>query len=253
VTRGARLPFASAVYGVLGVLIVLVAWQLLASTSLLSDAVTGPSGVARVLADSGQRSQLSDAAVTTGQEALLGFLWSLLLAVAVGLVTTLVRPLRRGIDQLATIESAIPFVALAPILLAVFARDHVPSAMGAATAFFPLYVAVVAGMDAVPASVADLCTVLGANRRDTLLRARVPAGLPVVAAGMKVGMPLAIVGAVIGEWFGSSGGVGPIMLAAMRSYEMPTMWAAVTVTVLVALVLYGACALIERLASARFG
>jgi ABC-type nitrate/sulfonate/bicarbonate transport system permease component len=248
VTRSVR----SGAYGVLGVALVLLLWQLLASTGTLGGTLTAPTVVARVFADPAERTTLSQAAFATGMEAVEGFLWSLLYAVVIGLLVTVLRPLRRGVDQLATIESAIPFVSLAPIILAVFSREHVPAAMAAATAFFPLYIAVVAGMDAVSSTVADLCTVLGASRYDTLFRARIPAGLPVIATGLKVGMPLAIVGAVIGEWFGSSQGVGPIMLAAMRGYQMPTMWAAVTATVVVALVLYGVCAFVESLVNSRF-
>jgi NitT/TauT family transport system permease protein len=235
----------------LGLVLVLVVWQVLAGA--VGGALSAPTVVARVFGDGDERATLGQAAGATGVEAVEGFLWSLLSAAVVGMVVTLLRPLRRGVDQLATIESAIPFVSLAPIMLAFFSREHVPAAMAAATAFFPLYIAVVAGMEAVSSTVSDLCTVLGASRLNTLLRARIPAGLPVVATGLKVGMPLAIVGAVIGEWFGSSEGLGPIMLAAMRGYQMPTMWAAVTATVVVALVLYGVCAFIELLVTSRFG
>lgn len=243
----------SAGYGVLGIGLVLVAWQLVATLDVLDGAVSAPTAVAGVLGDAGQRAVLTDAVLATGTEAVQGFCWGLIAAVLLGVLVTVVRPLRSGMDQLATIESAIPFVALAPIMIAVFSRDHVPSAIAAATAFFPLYVAVVAGMDAIAPAVADLCTVFGASGRATLLRARLPAGLPVMATGLKVGMPLAIVGAVIGEWFGARAGIGPVMLAAMRGYRMPTMWAAVTCTVVMALLLFGVCALIERLAVTRFG
>jgi ABC-type nitrate/sulfonate/bicarbonate transport system permease component len=240
-------------YGLAGVLVVLVVWQLIAATKVLGGVLSAPTVVARVLGDDDQRSVLMTAVVATGGEAVEGFLWGLAAAIGLGVLVTVVRPLRAGMDQLATIESAVPFVALAPIMIAVFSREHVPSAIAAATAFFPLYVAVVAGMDAITPAVADLFTVFGATGVARLLRARVPAGLPVMATGLKVGMPLAIVGAVIGEWFGARQGIGPVMLAAMRSYRMPTMWAAVVLTVGLALMLYGMCSLIERFAAVRFG
>lgn len=250
---GIRGMVRPAALGIAGVVLVLVAWQLVAAVDLLDGAVSAPTAVATVLGDAAQRAVLLDAVTTTAGEAVQGFFWGLVAAVLLGVLVTVIRPLRAGMDQLATIESAIPFVAIAPIMIAVFSREDVPSAIAAATAFFPLYVAVVAGMDAIAPAVADLFTVLGASGRATLLRARLPAGLPVMATGLKVGMPLAIVGAVIGEWFGARAGIGPVMLAAMRGYRMPTMWAAVACTVAVALLLYGICGLIERLAVARFG
>ncbi len=241
-----------AALGALGLLIVVAVWQVVAAAQLLGTSVAPPTAVAALFADADQRTLLLSAALTTGSRAITGFAVSFGLAVLAGLLVTVVRPLRRGIDQIATIESAIPFVALAPILLALFPREQLPAAMGAATAFFPLYVAIVAGMSATPRGVIDVCDALGASWWTTLVRARIPAGLPVIATGAKVGVPLSIVGAVIGEWFGAGEGVGPLMLVAMRNYEMPKMWAAMTVTVALALALYGVAAVLEWAAARRF-
>jgi ABC-type nitrate/sulfonate/bicarbonate transport system permease component len=251
--RTERPPALAAALGVLGIAIVLGLWQALAKAGVLGTTLSAPTQVARVFGDDRERALLLKAGRITGVEALTGFLWAVVIALVIGLLVALLPPLRRGVDQLATIESAIPFVALAPILLATFERNHIPAAMAACTAFFPLYIGVVSGLHAVSPAVADVCTVFGSSRRQRLLRALVPAGIPVFATALKVAMPLAIVGAVIGEWFGASGGIGPIMLVAMRGYHMPTMWAAVTVTVVVAMVLFGVTALLERLADARFG
>lgn len=241
------------VYAAIGLVITVGVWQVVAMAQVFGTTVSSPLAVARVFADARRRSTLLAGVRVTMLESLQGFGWALVAAALVALVATLVPALRRGIDQLGTIESAIPFVSLAPILLALFDRDMVPSAMAACTAFFPLYLAFVSGLAAGPRSAIDLLTVLGASRWDTLLRARIPAGLPVLTTGMKVAMPLAIVGAVIGEWFGSSGGVGPILLVAMRNYQMPTMWSAVVATVVLALCLYGVCVLLDKLAVSRFG
>ncbi|WP_099022410.1 ABC transporter permease [Mycolicibacterium palauense] len=236
-----------------GLLACLVVWQIVAAKEVFGTTIAAPDAVVRVFADTAQRHSLLDGMRVTGLESLQGFSWALAAAAVIGLVATMVPALRRGIDQLGTIVSAIPFVSLAPILLALFDRDMVPSAMAACTAFFPLYIALVSGLAALPGSVVDLLTVLGASRWNVLLRARIPAGLPVLTTGAKVAMPLAIVGAVIGEWFGSQGGVGPIMLVAMRNYRMPTMWAAVMATVVLALALYGLCVLADRIVATRFG
>lgn len=242
----------SAVLGVIGLILVVVAWQLVAAAELLGTSVAPPTAVAAVLGEVDQRSTLVTAALQTGGEAVAGFAAGFVAAGLAGLLVTALHPLRRGVDQLATIESAIPFVALAPILLALFSRDHLPAAMAAATAFFPLYIAIVSGMAATPPAIADVCTVFGASRPAMLIRARIPAALPVIATGTKVGVPLAIVGAVIGEWFGARAGIGPVMLVAMRNYQMPMMWAAMTVTVALALVLYGIAAALEWAAIRRF-
>jgi ABC-type nitrate/sulfonate/bicarbonate transport system permease component len=242
-----------AALGVLGMVIVVVMWQIVAAAKLLGTSVASPAAVVGVFGNPAQRSLLLTATVQTGSEAVAGFAAACVAAALAGLLVTAIRPLRRGVDQLATVESAIPFVALAPILLALFSRDHLPAAMAAATAFFPLYIAIVSGLAAAPQAIVDVHTVLGASQLTTLLRARIPAGLPIVATGAKVGVPLAIVGAVIGEWFGASAGVGPVMLVAMRNYQMPMMWATMTATVALALALYGIAAACEWAAIRRFG
>jgi NitT/TauT family transport system permease protein len=248
----ARSPAVAGLLGAVGLGLTVAAWQGVAAAQWFGTTIAAPTEVLDVLGDPVQRRVLLDAAAITAQEAVTGFFWGAGLALAVGLLVVLVPVLRRGVDQLATIESAIPFVALAPILLATVAREDIPAAMGAATAFFPVYVAVVSGLRAAPAAVTDVFTVFGSSRLQRLTRALVPSGIPVLATGLKVAMPLAIVGAVIGEWFGASSGLGPVMLVAMRNYRMPIMWAAVTVTVVVALLLYAATALVEKLAVTRF-
>lgn len=251
--RAARSPVTGPALAVLGVVLLLAAWQAVAALRWFGTTVCAPTVVVRVFADASSRRVLLDGAGATMLEAVEGFGWALLAAVVVGVLATLLPFLRSGLDQLGTIESAIPFVAIAPILLALFSRDTVPTAMAATTAFFPLYLALVSGLAAVSPAVADLCAALGAARRDTLLRARIPAALPVLTIGMKTAIPLAVLGGVIGEWLGSSNGIGPIMLVAMRNYRMPMMWAAVVVTVVIALLLYGGCAALEWVTARRFG
>lgn len=242
----------TAALAVLGCAIVVVCWQVVAAAQVFGTTIAPPTDVLAVYGDAGQRAVLIDAAQVTAGEAVTGFGWGFGIALVIGVAVVFVPVLRPGVDQLATIQNAIPFMALAPILLATVPREAVPAAMAACTTFFPIYIAVVAGLRAAPAALHDVCTVYGASRSQRLVRAMLPASVPVIANGLKVAMPLAIVGAVIGEWFGSSGGVGPVLLVAMRNYQMPVMWAAVVTTVTVALLLYGTTVLTERLALARF-
>ncbi|MDY7105621.1 MAG: ABC transporter permease subunit [Actinomycetota bacterium] len=241
---------AAALGGAAGLLAV---WQLIGAGEVFGTSIAPPSDVIEVFGESQQRSRVVDAALSTGSSALWGFAWAVLLAALVGAVAVLVPHLRRGADQLATMQSAAPFVALAPIFLANFDRTTVPIAMAASTAFFTFYVAFTSGLEAASPALYDVLTVFGGSRRARFVRVQLPAALPVVAAGFKVGMPLAIVGAVIGEWFGASNGVGPLLLTALRNYQMPLMWAVASATVALALVLFGVMAAFERAMTERFG
>jgi len=238
-----------AILGAVGLLIV---WQIVGSYDLLGTTISAPTEIVEVFGDGATRSNLIRAGLVTMREAIFGFLWGLVLAAIAGLIAVSVPWLRRGVDQLATIESAIPFVALGPILIATVDRTSIASAMAAATAFFTMYVAIVAGLRSASSTVEDVFTVFGSSRRQRLVRSHVPAALPVISTGLKVAMPLTIVGAVIGEWFGASKGIGPLILVAVRNYRMPDMWAAAVVTVVVALILFGVMAVLERATLRRF-
>lgn len=235
-----------------GAIGLLVVWQIVGATEVFGTSISPPSDVLGVFTDSVRRPVVVNAAIATGTEAVKGFLWGTVLAVLFGLFVTSLPVFRKGVDQLATIQSAIPFVALAPILLANFDRPTIPVAMAASTVFFTIYVAVVQGLSSASPTLDEVLVVFGGSRRSRLMRIQVPSALPVVATSFKVAMPLAIVGAVIGEWFGVSKGIGPLLLTSLRNYQMPLMWASATATVIVALLLFGVMALLERLATERF-
>lgn len=245
-------PLRRAFAGLGGVVALLVVWQLVGAGEVFGTSIAPPTDVVDVFTGD-QRSVVVDAAIATGWEAVRGFLWGVVIAAVIGTLVVVVPVVRRGVDQLATIQSAVPFVALAPILLATFDRKTIPVAMAASTVFFTIYVAIVSGLHAASPTLHEVLTVFGGSRRSRLLRVQLPAALPVIATGFKVAMPLAIVGAVIGEWFGASKGIGPVLLTGLRNYQMPLMWAAATATVLVALVLFSVMALLERLTTERFG
>lgn len=235
-----------------GAALLLVVWQIVGVTEVFGTTISPVTDVIDVFTDPARRPTIVNAALATATEAVKGFFWGALVAIVVGLFVTSLPIFRKGVDQLATIQSAIPFVALAPILLANFERTTIPVAMAACTVFFTIYVAVVQGLGSASPTLNEVLVVFGGSRRAKLLRIQLPSALPVVATSLKVAMPLAIVGAVIGEWFGVSKGIGPVLLTALRNYQMPIMWAAATSTVIVALVLFGVMALIERLAMERF-
>lgn len=236
---------------ILGTGLALLIWQVVAISQIFGTTIAPPTEVVALMAQPGTRDTLISAGLVTGQEAVKGLSWAVLAAIIIGVTVHVLPPLRGGVDQLATALSAIPFVALAPILIATISRDQVAAAMAACTAFFSLYVAVVAGLVALPRSADDVFTVLGSNWWRRLRYGRIPSGAPVLATGLKVATPLAIVGTVIGEWFGASTGLGPIMLVATRNYQMTMMWAGVVATVIVALTMYSVAALIERIVSER--
>ena len=235
-----------------GFLLILAIWELVVAGGWLDTSVPSIGSVLDEFREANSRSILFRAMRVTGSEALRGFVLGLVLAAAAGAITVLVPHLKRGLDQLATFENAVPLVALGPILLATLDRQSVPVAMSAVAVFFTLYVGVTTGLSKYSHAHADLFQVLGATRRDRLVKMQLPSAIPVVVTSLKVAIPYAIVGAIIGEWFGAQRGLGPVMLVAMQTYKMPSLWAGAVCAVGLSLLCYGGMALLESRTDRRF-
>ena len=132
------LPSRSRLFGsVAGVVLLLVLWQIIGQTQVFGSSISSLTTVAAVWTDSSQNSVIAQAAWSTAREALTGFVGGGLIALVASALVVLVPPLRRGVDQLATISSAIPYVALAPILLGICSQGSIPAAMAGISVFFP--------------------------------------------------------------------------------------------------------------------
>jgi NitT/TauT family transport system permease protein len=69
---------------------------------------------------------------------------------------------------------------------------------------------------------------------------------------MKLAIPVAFIGAIVGEWFGASRGLGLLMVSAMQNFQIPLLWSAVLIVTLASLALFGLMSLVERLVYGRF-
>ena len=131
-------------------------------------------------------------------------------------------------------------------------REATPAAVAAIGVFFVIYVATSAAFEDVTAAHRDLFTALGAGRLQRFARLGVPAAIPAIVTGAKVAVPAALIGAILGEWFGASRGLGVLMVSAMQNFQIPLLWAAVLLASLVSLALFRAGAVLERAVAARF-
>jgi ABC-type nitrate/sulfonate/bicarbonate transport system permease component len=160
--------------------------------------------------------------------------------------------LRPGADHTTAVIHAIPQVALAPVFIIVGGPETAPVAISALNVFFILYVAASSGFASSSRAHRDLLAVLGASPFARLWRLDLPAALPSMASGLKLAIPAALVGTLIGEWFGAPRGLGVLIVNAMENFQIPLLWSAVLLTLCASLVLYALCSLLERAAESRF-
>ncbi|TFF18411.1 ABC transporter permease [Jiella endophytica] len=159
--------------------------------------------------------------------------------------------LKRGLLPIGNLVSALPIVGVAPIMVMWFGFDW-PSkaAVVVVMTFFPMLVNTVAGLAASSAMERDLMRTYAASHGQTLFKLRLPAALPFIFNALKINATLALIGAIVAEFFGTPiVGMGFRISAEIGRMNTPMVWAEITVAALVGSLSYGAIALIERRAT----
>jgi NitT/TauT family transport system permease protein len=199
--------------------------------------VPAPSSVARQLADNPAR--LLTHSVTTLQEVLGGFALGVVVSVPLGLLIVWSRFLERLIYPLLVAFQAIPKVALAPILVVWFGFGPTSKVMlGFVTAMFPIVINTVIGLNQTPPEMVHLMRSLGASQLQTFTKIRIFTAAPYIFGGFKVGITLAVVGAVVGEFIASNSGLGYLLLVANNSFNTPMLFGVVVLLSLMSVALF---------------
>lgn len=216
----------------MGLLILAGLWELVGRTGLAGPSWPPLTQVLATIADPDTSPVLLRAWRATALQALSGYLLGTGLAVAAALVAIAVPVIRPGLLQLAAFVNAIPVIIAGPVFLATVDRSHSPAALAALVVTFVVFLSTVAGAQQIPATWNELFHANGASRLQLLARLQAPAVLPALLDGLRVAVPLAMLGAVIGEWFGAERGFGPVLISAMQNYQITLLWAAALVIAL---------------------
>ncbi|MDH7972094.1 ABC transporter permease [Sphingomonas sp. AR_OL41] len=198
-----------------------------------------PSAIAEELWRS--RDALAAGLLETLTEVFWGFVAALAVGVPISAFVFFSNTARRTVYPLLVALQSIPKVGLAPILVAGLGYGLSSKlTMAFLFAFFPVVVAGMGGLASTPAHLEEHFRALRASRWQTFWRLRLPCALPTLLDGCKVAMPLAVIGAIVGEFVGSSDGLGNLILTASGSGNTALTFAALlTVTILSLLLFYG--------------
>jgi ABC-type nitrate/sulfonate/bicarbonate transport system permease component len=193
------------------------------------------------------RAALADNAAATLQEAALGFLFGLLLAIAIALVADRFRTLGEGLQQIALGLYSLPLIALAPVLVIWSGTGMTTKVVIAALAsFFPILINLSQALRQTDPRALELMEIAGANGWQRFARLKLPYALPPLFAAFTVAAPAAIVGAMLAEWVGAERGLGLMILFSMTSYDVPVLWASLIVASALSLLSYALFAISGR-------
>jgi len=153
----------------------------------------------------------------------------------------------RALSPYLVASQAIPIVAIAPLLVIWFGPGLISKVLvSALIVFFPILVNTIAGVRGVSPDLRDLMRSLQASRWQMFAKLEVPAAMPVLLAGLKVGATLSVIGAVVGEFAGADAGLGFMINLADGQYDTARVFVGVLALVALALTLYGIVGWIER-------
>ena len=227
---------------------VLAIWELAARQFGLSALVLpAPSAVALSLWSGLASGYFWPHLWATLQALLLGLLIGSAVGLLAGMALAESELLERVLKPYVVVSQVVPKLALAPLFVLWFGFGMLPTVLiTALICFFPLMENTLTGLRQVDGQRLQLFRMLGATRLQTLLRLKLPTGLPAILAGLRVAVVLALVGAVVAEFMGASQGLGAVVIAAQGMMDTTLMFAALVLIAAMGLLLYQACLVLER-------
>lgn len=226
----------------------LAIWELAVRANLsLAQSLPSPGAIAQALGYNWD--VIYDNTIPTLLETVLGLLIATALGLTLAVLLDLSRWSRRAIYPLLIISQTIPIVALAPLMLIWFGFTITPKIIVVLLyCFFPISVATADGLASAEPDLLKLLRSMDANRWQTLWLVRLPGALPSFFSGLRIAATYSVTGAIAGEFVGAEKGLGIYMVTSTNSHALPVVFAAIMVTAVLSLALFGLVNLIERLA-----
>jgi ABC-type nitrate/sulfonate/bicarbonate transport system permease component len=239
----------AAVPAALVAILVLVAWESLVRLfGVPAFLLPGPSAIAGAFWESCDL--LLRHAWPTAGEAVLGFLVAVIAGAFSGLLINRSTLAERSLYPWLVVSQTLPTVAIAPILVTWLGYGQLPKVLVVTLfCFFPITVATVDGLRATDPDLVRLMRSFGATRWRIFFMVEAPGALPFLFGGVRLAVTYCVIGAVVGEWVGSSGGLGFLMIQDKAQFEIPRLFAEISLLSVMGVSLFLLVALLQRLAA----
>ncbi|WP_454017909.1 ABC transporter permease [Azospirillum sp. Marseille-Q6669] len=228
--------------------LLLAGWEVYCRVAGVSALVVPlPSAVLRTLWDGLAGGYLLPHLWVTTAEMAMGLAAGCTIGFLAGVLLAEVPVLRRLFYPYILASQVVPKLALGPLFIVWFGFGMTSTVViTALICFFPLLENTMTGLQQVDPNKRELFRMLRATRLQTLLRLKIPSGLPVILAGLRVAVVLALVGAVVGEFIGGRQGLGASIIAAQGMMDSTMMFALFIVITVLGMIAYQAAAGLER-------
>lgn len=215
--------------------VALAVWQFIAGAMDVEFFISKPTEIWAQLQDWVTSGYLWDNLGVTLQATLYGFLLGAVAGIAVGFLLGLIRLLGKLLDPFITAVYSLPKLALAPLFVLWFGIDlEMKVVLTAVIVFFLVFWNTYAGVRETDEELVDVLRVMGAKRRDMIRKVVLPGSLTYIYVGLKLAIPYALTGAVVGELIASNRGLGYILMSAAGAFNTAGVMAALVVLMLIA-------------------
>ena len=206
-----------------------------------------PSVIAATIAES--RGLLWRHSLVTLEEIVVGFGLALAGGILLASSIALSRTLERAVYPFVIASQTVPIIVIAPLLLVWVGYGLTPKVIVVALiAFFPIVVNMVDGLKSTDPDVVNLMRTLGARRWQIFMKVQIPSATPFLFSGMRVAIAVSVIGAVIGEWVGSSEGLGYLMIRSKPQFLTERVFAAIAILSAMGIALFLLVGVVERMA-----
>jgi ABC-type nitrate/sulfonate/bicarbonate transport system permease component len=229
-------------------LTLLALWELYVRAGQLSvQVLPAPTTIVQALIDNWN--VIYDNTIQTLLETVLGMGVAILLGLLLAIMLDISSWLRRAIYPLLVTSQTIPIIALAPLLLIWIGYDIRPKLIVVALyCFFPIAIACADGLASAEPELLNLLRSMRASRWQILWLVRLPGAMPAFFSGLRIAATYSVIGAIFGEYVGAEKGLGIYMQRAANSFATVQVFAAILVTAVLSLLLFGLVSVIERIA-----
>jgi NitT/TauT family transport system permease protein len=235
------------VVSALGILAIIGYWEFHVRIFHVPDfLVPAPSQVAQSLVEEWPALRRNTGATLI--ESIGGFVAGNGVAILLAVLFVHNKPTERTLYPIAVAIRTVPIIAIAPILVLLFGNGYAPKIIIAALiSFFPTLVNMVRGLESVESNALELMRVLSASPAQVFWKLRVPSSLPFLFAALKIAATSCVIGAIVSEWIGADTGLGYLITISTFEFRTGLLYAAMVVGSAMALALFGAVVLAERL------
>lgn len=240
----ARPPFVRRFRGPIGAsalfVVMVTAWHLAVANGLVSEIILPPPiEVAQALLDTVTEGFFYSHLWVTTFEVLLGFFIGSAIGFSLGAALGVSALLREVSYPYVIAFQGLPKVVLAPVFITAFGFGVTSKVvMAVAICFFPVLINTMAGLTSVDPEARRLMRSLTANEWDVFAKLALPHSLPLVFAGLKTALTLALVGAIVGEFVGASEGIGVLLATFAYQLQVARVWALTVVLALLGVILF---------------